>query len=602
MPARLSRRHRLILRWTLLGLALLAAGTSLFFALRPDPPDYRPGSKVEGITESLTRHLPEDYPRVRFRDVAAEAGMEFVHFWKSRSTQLPEDMGSGLAWADYDNDGDFDLFVVNFAGPLTLTPEERAASPARCRLFENRGDGTFEDVTERAGVGLRGAGMAAAWGDYDGDGWLDLAVTTYGPLFLFRNRGDGTFEDVTSRVGLVGFEGFWAGATWCDLDRDGDLDLYVCGYVKYRFDAADLNRSTRQYEAVVPFTLNPSSYEPERNLFFRNDGGRFRETAESLGLANTRGRSLTAACCDFDEDGWPELYVANDVSDNVLYRRTDRGDYEDFSHEAWVADYRGAMGLAVGDWDGDTDLDIFITHWLAQENALFDNTLRMPNLGQGENRELHFFDIADQVGLGQIALSYIGWGCSFFDYDNDGLGDLLVINGSTFQDEQDPTRLIPMKPLLFWNRGPEEGFYEVGVAAGDFFQRPIVGRGMAVADYDDDGDLDAAVLAFGERLALLRNEPERPANWLSVRVQGFRSNGLGARVELEAGGRRSVQVIGAQPSYLSQNAQEAHFGLGEIRTVERVRIVFPDGVSREWRDVPANQILRVGPEGGRAER
>lgn len=600
MPGRLSRRHRLIFRWILLGLALLAAGTTLFFALRPDPPDYRPGAKVEGITESLTRHLPEDYPRGRFEDAASAAGIDFVHFWGRRSTQLPEDMGSGLAWGDYDNDGDFDLFVVNLAGPLTLSPEERAASPARCRLYENRGDGTFADVTERAGVGLRVTGMGAAWGDYDGDGWLDLVVTSYGALHLLRNRGDGTFEDVTARVWLAGYEGFWAGATWCDLDRDGDLDLYVCGYVRYRFDPADLSRATRQYEAIVPFTLNPSSYEPERNLFFRNEGGRFREEAEALGLANERGRSLTAACCDFDEDGWPELYVANDVSDNVLYRRTDRGNYDDYSHEAWVADYRGAMGLAVGDWDGDTDLDIFISHWLAQENALFDNTLRMPNLGEGEGRGLHFFDIADQVGLGQIALSYIGWGCSFFDYDNDGREDLLVVNGSTFQDEADPSRLIPMKPLLFWNRGAEDGFYEVGPVAGDSFQREIVGRGMAVADYDNDGDVDVAVLAFGERLVLLRNEPESARNWLTVRLRGFASNGLGARVELEAGGRRRVKVIGVQPSYLSQNAQEAHFGLGDVGVVERVRIEFPDGSFQEWSEVPVNQILEVATGKGSA--
>ena len=580
-------------------LIVVAAAGILLWARRPMG-SYAPGAPQENVTRALDRDLPKNVPRVTFRDVAREAGVDFRHFNGRRSTQLPEDMGSGAAWGDYDNDGRVDLFIVNVAGPLSLTPPELASSPARNRLYHNEGGGRFRDVTDVAGVGDRMIGMGAAWGDYDNDGLLDLVVTSYGGLRLYRNRGDGSFSDVTRAAGMGGFKGFWTGASWGDYDRDGNLDLYVCGYVQYAYRPGDAQRGSLQYKASVPYTLNPSSYPPERNLLFHNDGqGRFKEVARAAGVDNPEGRSLSAAWCDFDEDGLPDLYVANDVSDNAMYRNLGKGRFADVSTAAWVADYRGAMGLGVADWDGDGDQDIFITHWLAQENALYSNLKVAFGAAPAPPGQLRFMDVADMVGLGQIALDYIGWGTSFLDYDNDGRPDIFVVDGSTFQDEKDPAHLVPMPNLLFWNGGEEKGFFEVGRASGEVVATPRVGRGAAFADYDDDGDIDVLVVNHEAEALLLRNDGGNRNHWLRVRARTKGKNrfGVGAKVRVEAAGRSQTIQIGSQPSYLSQSPYQAHFGLGAATRVERVQVTFLDGKTVEITDVPAGQTMDVWHDG-----
>lgn len=599
MRRQIPKRFSLILKCSLISFVGVGLAVLLFFLFSPQAELYRPGEKIEGITSTLDRATPADYPKIQFVDATRLAGINLVHFWGQRSTQLPEDMGSGAAWGDYDGDGDIDLYVCNIAGPLTSSPDQLKRSPQHNHLYQNRGDGSFDEVSVQAGVALRSISLGVSWGDSDGDGDLDLVVTNFGSVVLYRNEGDGTFIDVSRKSGFSQFDGFWAGVSWADYDKDGDLDLYVCGYVQYQYDFADVARSTLQYEAVVPFTLNPSSYPPAGNLLFRNDGGSFTEVAQQAGVDNQAGRSLSAAWCDLDGDGWMDLYVANDVSDNVLYRNRGDGSFEDVSHKAWVADYRGAMGLALGDWDNDLDIDLFITHWIAQENALFDNTRRFMGDSTSEEPTMHFFDIADQIGLGQIALQYIGWGCSFFDYDNDGRLDLLVINGSTFQEEKDPSRLVPMRSLLFWNGGPEEGFFELGDLTGEVFAQPRVGRGAALGDYDNDGDVDAFLVVHGGPALLLRNEGGNRNRWLKVRVSGNDHNsfGFGARVELHADGITQCQVIGSQASYLSQNAPEAHFGLGQLERIERLIVYFPCGEIVEHSSISTNQVIVVH-EGG----
>ncbi|HEX9754979.1 MAG TPA: FG-GAP-like repeat-containing protein [Gemmatimonadales bacterium] len=595
---RLSRRKRL-LRLTV-GVAVLgvAAAIAVVWVARRRGPVYRPGEAIEGLTAGLTRSLPPDHPSVTFVDVAREAGIAFRHFDGVRSSQLPEDMGSGVAWGDYDQDGHIDLFVVNTIGPLAVSRDDSTGrrSPARSALYRNNRDGTFTDVTDRAGIDHRGWGMAAAWGDYDNDGWPDLVVTAYGENTLYHNEGDGTFSDRSSVSGLGGRPGFWAGASWADYDRDGFLDLYVTGYVRL----APLGRAgtSRQYGAEVPASLNPSSFRPERNLLYHNNGeGSFREVAVAAGVSDTLGRGLSGAWCDFDEDGWPDLYVANDVSDNLMYRNQGDGTFADVSHAAMVADYRGAMGLAVGDWDGDGDQDIVVTHWIAQENALYNNQLARHRAAAPDGRipPLQFMDEADRYGLGQIALDYIGWGTFFFDYDNDGKPDLFVVNGSTFQERDDPTRLVPMRDQLFWNRGPQEGFYDVSPASGDYFQRAYVGRGAAFADYDNDGDLDAFIVNNGGPGVLLRNEGGNRNQWLQVELRGTRSNrhGVGARLRLVAGGRTQVRQVGAQSSYLSQNSLIEHFGLGTHATADTLEIVWPSGVRERRTGLPAGRRIQV---------
>ena len=598
MPAALPRRKRQLVLTVALGLIFAGVTAVLVWqATRPEP-IYRPGEAIEGLSAELARTLPADHPRVRFEDVTEEAGIRFRHFSGSRSSQLPEDMGSGAAWGDYDNDGWLDLYVANMAGPLTLSAEEVERSPAHSVLYHNNGDGTFTDVSEQAGVLFRGWAMGVGWGDYDNDGWLDLIVSAYGENALYHNNGDGTFTERAEEAGLGGLGRFWAGASWGDYQRDGYLDLHVAGYVQY--DVLTDPGVSLHYDVEEPASINPSAFPPERNLLYRNNGnGTFTEVAVQAGVPGRKGRSLEAVWADFDQDGWPDLYVANDVSDNVLYHNQGDGTFTDISHAAQVADYRGAMGIAVGDWNGDADMDMVVTHWMAQD-ALYTN-LSSEGAGPASTRTssfLRFRDEADRFGLGQIALDYIGFGASFFDYDNDGRLDLFVANGSTFQKRDNPRLLVPMPDQLFWNRGPAEGFYDVSSVSGEYFQREYVGRGAAFGDYDNDGDVDVFIVNNGGPGILLRNDGGNRNRWLEVRLEGRQSNrtAIGARLRVVAGSSVQVREVGSQASYLSQNSFTEHFGLGSAQRVDTLEIVWPSGSRQVLVEVAADQVLDVVEE------
>lgn len=588
-----SRRKRRL--WLTSGLALAFVVVTALVALlatRPNP-EYRPGERVDGLTSELSRTLPPDFPRVTFVDVSREAGLTFRHFSGTRSLQIPEDMGSGVAWGDYNRDGWPDVFIANVVGRLTMTPAEVRQTPARCALYRNNGDGTFTDVSAEAGLDLHVWGMGAEWGDFDNDGWPDLVVATYGEVILFRNTGGGRFTDHSRIAGVGGRSGFWSGVAWGDYDRDGFLDLYVTGYVKYAYPEALM---ASKYDVEDPASTNPNTFPPERNLLFHNRGdGTFAEVAAAAGVLGERGKSLEAVWADLDEDGWPDLYVANDVTDNQLFRNLGNGTFEDISHAAAVADYRSAMGLAVGDWDGDQDMDLFVTHWIAQENALYSN-LRDRGSAKGKGvAALLFADQADRYGLGQIALGLVGWGTFFFDYDNDGRLDLFVTNGHTFNQRDVPQLLAPQRPLLFWNRNSEHGFYETSAVGGEYFAGRYVGRGAAFADYDQDGDLDILVVHHGGPVALLRNEGGNRNRWLRVALEGRRSNrtAVGARIRLVVRDRVHVREVGAQASYLSQNELTEHFGLGSATEVDSIVVVWPSGLRQVLTGVPSNQTVRV---------
>ncbi len=585
-PRGLSRRRRQLLLTFALLLAALAAGGTIFverFRSR-EASTYQPGAESADITSALTRGLPGDAPTPHFIDVTTEAGLDsFRVFQGERTSQLPEDMGSGVAWGDIDNDGDDDLFLVSAGGRLGAAPDQLAPS----QLFENLGDGRFRLMADFPDIRI--LGMGAAWGDVDGDGWIDLVVTGYDAILLVKNtRGrlalDSRFAAPT---------GFWTGAVFGDYDRDGDLDLYVCGYVQYRERSADAQSSSRQYGTAVPYTLNPASFPPERNLLFRNNGrGGFREMARALGVDNIDGRSLSAAWHDFDGDGWLDLYVANDISDNAMYRN-ERGRFVDVSHAARVADYRGAMGLAIGDWNRDGDDDLFVSHWVAQENALFDSLLT--DLGEqpasGPNAEgaarsraspVRFADAADFLGLGQISLSKIGWGAEFADFDADGWLDLVVANGSTFETDTEPRQLKPQAPFLFWNRRGEY-FHDLAPLA-PVLARPSVARGLAVADYDNDGDLDLLMVTRDAGVQLLSNGMQR-GHWLKLRLRsrvpgrpGVYGSGLGAQVTAYLGPTELRRAV-SPASYLSQSSPVLHFGLGDKTTIDRLTIRWPGGAT-----------------------
>ncbi|RMH01302.1 MAG: hypothetical protein D6702_11830 [Planctomycetota bacterium] len=590
-------RRKSLRRLLLAGGALLAAVLAVL--LWPRQGDkYRPGERVEGVRDTLGRDLPEDHPPVAFREVSEEAGLAgFHHFPARRSGLLPEDMGSGVALGDADGDGWTDVFLANLAGPLAGLESGWDGGGGACAFYRNRGDGTFEDRSREAGLDLQALANGAAWGDFDGDGDLDLFVSCYGHCRLFRNQGGLRFRDVSAESGVAEAEGFWTGIATGDYDRDGDLDLYVCGYVRFRPEAGAGGGTAMQYGTAIPALLNPSVFEPERNLLLRNRGdGSFEEVAAAAGVADAAGRGLGATFSDFDNDGWLDLYVANDVSDNALYRNRGDGTFEDRTTAALVGDYRGAMGMAVVDFDRDQDLDLFITHWVAQENALYENVAAelAPTGDERRTRRLLFMDQADRFGLGQVALDMVGWATGFFDFDNDGLRDLFVVNGSTIPDDDDPSLLRPQRPQLFWNAGGERGFFELGAAAGPFFTRPLVGRGGAHFDYDLDGRLDLLLLEHGGGAHLLHNESDRAGGAVLLRLrqrQGLRF-AEGASVVVKWAGHAMVDQLGAQGSYLSQHAVgELAFGLGDAPRLDEVVVRWPDGATDRAGPFPAGCLV-----------
>lgn len=589
-----SRRQRLVWYTSLAGILIFIILLIIFWPSGSNE-TYVPGQEIEGLTSDLKRSIPDVKPKVQFQNVSTLAGLKFRHFYGERTSQLPEDMGSGAAWADYDNDGWEDLFVANEAGPLSMEPGDIEHSPAHSALFHNNGDGTFSEVSELAGVNLRTMAIAAAWGDYDNDGWPDLIVTNYGENNIFHNNGDGTFTDVSVQAGISGENGFWAGASWGDFDRDGNLDLYVCGYVKYV--QPKISESKSQYNVEVPVSINPSSFSAERNLLYRNNGnGTFTEIGKAAKVDGGNGKSLSAVWCDFDEDGWPDLYVANDVSDNVLFRNIEGLAFEEISRSAFVADYRGAMGIGIGDWDNDEDMDMFVTHWMAQENALYSNLLsQLNNSATKAIGQTRFMDEADRFGLGQIALDFIGFGTVFLDYDNDGLLDLFIANGSTFQQEDNPKLLIPMKDQLFWNKGADEGFFDISSVSGDYFNQEFGGRGVASADYDNDGDVDLFIVNNDGPGILLNNDGGNINNWAKVHLIGTTSNKLaiGAKIRMVAGDLIQIRQVGAQGSYCSQNSLKEIFGLGDRTQIDTLQITWPLGLRQSLYNLPANELIQI---------
>ncbi len=585
---RKRRLRRMALLLTGIAVAGAIAGVLIYRATRPDI--RRPGEELPEITAKLARNLPAEAPMPRLTDVTEAAGLGgFRSFVGERTSQLPEDMGSGLAWGDFDNDGDDDLFLVSAGGALGLAEAELAPS----RLYENLGGGAFRPAESFPDLRIRG--MGAAWGDYDGDGWLDLVVSGYHALRLFHNEGGERF--VAAPALPAPADGYWSGVSWADFDGDRDVDLYVCGYVQYVEDAGGVRKASEQYGTVVPYTLNPASFEPASNLLLRNEGGgRFRDVAELWGVSNPEGRSLGALWHDFDADGLLDLYVANDISDNALY--LNRGEtFDEVGLAAWVADYRGAMGLTAGDWNRDGDDDLFITHWIAQENALYDSRLvDMAGAGAagGAAPQITFTDQASPLGLGQIAIQSVGWGTEFADLDADGWLDLVVANGSTLETADEPKRLKPQPLMLFWN---QQGHHFHDLAPlNEELAAPRVGRGLALSDYDGDGDLDLAVMVLYEGVKLYRNDLDG-GNWLEIRLRsrgpsaapGF---GEGSSVELRVGEhllRRSL----TRASYLSQSSRLLHFGLGEAGGADSVEVRWHGGATQSFGSLAAGAVWEL---------
>ncbi len=592
---RLSKRYRLMLRW---GVPCVLAAIVLSYvayvgSARKDPSAPDKDGTIGGLTSILDRDVSSDMARFTFADVTKTTGIDFTHFPATRRSLLPEDMGSGLAWGDYDNDGDPDLFLVNFCGSI-LDPDATESEDGRCALYRNDGNRRFTDVSREAGVDRSLFGMAAAWGDYDNDGDLDLYVTAYGSNVLFCNNGDSSFTDMTDVAG-VGDDRFSAGCAWGDYDRDGWIDLYVCTYVRFEYREQDRTRARRNRDEVNPYTINPSSYPAAANVLYHNNGdGTFTDVAEQAGVADPKGRSLEAVWFNFDDDAWIDLYVANDVSANGVFRNNGDGSFEDVGAKSLAADYRGAMGLAVGDYENDGDFDLFVTHWVAQENAFFTNMSSefASESDDAQRLPVMFSDVTDAVGLGQVSLRMVGWATGFADFDNDGYFDLWVVNGSTLQKMDDATRLVPQRPHVFRQESPQ-GFFEIGRHACPRLGEPIVGRGGAHADYDGDGKLDLAMMVHSGEPIVLRNTSPDAGHWIRIRLRQHGGNtfALGARVAIRTAEHVQTAQVGADGSYLSQSATDLHFGLADEETVDEIMIRWPDGAEDQYKAVACDQVV-----------
>jgi tetratricopeptide (TPR) repeat protein len=505
-------------------------------------------------------------------------------------------MGPGLAWGDFDDDGDDDLFLVSAGGALDRSEEELEP----CALYENAGPGKFVKVEDFPVLRVRG--MGAAWCDYDGDGYPDLVVAGYDTLRLLRNEGgSGRF---TRDARLPEVKRYWSGVAWGDYNRDRRPDLYVCAYVQYAVHEEDRNKISDQIGTAVPYTLNPSAFPGGLNALFRqNADGSFTDVADELEVRNPEGRSLGALWHDFDQDGWLDLYVANDVSDNVFYRNVG-GHFDEISHAAWVADYRSAMGLAAGDFDRDGDDDLFVSHWVAQENALYENLWadfalgRRPTAaGNGSaTAPLRFGDIADQKGLGQIALPFVGWGSEFVDLDQDGWQDLLCVNGSTLEETRPPPKALQgQATFLFWNR-QGEGFHDLGALHAGLSEKHV-SRGLGCADFDGDGDVDFAIADLYEGVRLFRNDMAS-GHWLRLRLRS--KNPAGAPTGRGEGStviawvedvplRRSVTGV----SYLSQHSAVLHWGLGQATRIQKLEVRWHCGETNVWENLEADRAYEL---------
>jgi enediyne biosynthesis protein E4 len=513
-----------------------------------------------------------DAPAIRFTDRAAAAGLSFraTYGQPGQSTYILETTGTGAAFLDFDRDGRLDLYLVN-----GTTLEAAPAAAPRSALYRGRGDGTFEDVTARAGAGRGGWGQGVTAADYDNEGWPDLYLTFFGENVLLRNQGDGTFRDVTARAGVAA-PGWSTGAAWADYDRDGDLDLYVAQYVD--FDLARAPRPGSQpncFYAGAPVMCGPRGLPGARDRLFRNEGdGRFTDVTERAGIDRERLRGLGVVWGDYDDDLWPDVMVADDAHPNLLYRNNRDGTFTEIAFAAGVAfdedgRERAGMGVDCGDYDGDGRLDIVITNFQGEPNALYRNA------GQGLFREETW-----AAGLGEPTVPYLGWGAGFADFDNDRRLDLFFANGHVYP-EVDQRRLderYAQRALVFRNAGSGR-FTDATASAGPDVNAPRAARGAAFGDYDEDGRVDVLVSTVNDRVVLLRNETAHAGHWLSVRLRGRRSNrdGVGARVVLDAGGTRQVREVHTGGSYLSQSDLRAHFGLGADTAAAAIEVRWPSG-------------------------
>ena len=524
-----------------------------------------------------------------FRDITREAGVTFQHHAAPEKKWIVESMSGGVALFDYDNDGLIDIYLVD---SLTVDTA-RDPKAARSALYHNLGNLKFEDVTDRAGVGHPGWGMGVCTADVDGDGWEDLYVTALGGNTLYRNNHDGTFTDITARAG-VRAAGWSAGCGFADYDRDGDLDLFVSRYVKIDLSALpEFGRDkTCQYRGVA-VQCGPRGLPGEGDFLFRNDGtARFTEVGAQAGVDDKREYfGLGVAWFDSNDDGWPDLYVANDSSPNYLYINQKDGTFKEVAFPMGVAvsedgAEQGSMGIALGDFTNTGRFAVYVTNFSEEYNNLF------------RNDGSHYTDVAFRSRTAPASLPMVGWGTAFLDYDNDSLLDILAVDGHVYP-QLDRVALgasggYRQRKLLFHNRG-DGTFDEVAKRYGAVLTEPRVSRGLAAGDLDNDGRLDVVINDLDGAAQVLHNELAATGNWLRVKLQGRAPNtdAIGALVIVRTGNVTQRRIVQSGTSYISQDDMRRQFGLGAATDVDAIEVRWPDGTTSNVEHVKANQQIEI---------
>jgi len=547
----------------------------------------------QGVAPHTTKPLPKAAPsgrpfNARFEDVAHEAGLREPVIYGGVDTKkfIVESTGCGCAFIDYDNDGWMDLFV------LSGTRLEAAPEGATNRLYKNNRDGTFTDVTEKAGLQSVGWACGVCVGDYNNDSFDDIFLSRFGQNSLYRNNGDGTFTDVTKAAGLWNDQPRWgAGCSFVDYDRDGHLDLFVSNYVRFSFEqaAAPGQNSSCSWKGI-PVECGPRGLQTGKHSLYHNNGdGTFTDVTEHAGISRaTPSYGMTVVAADFDEDGWPDIYVACDSTPSLLFINNHDGTFreEGVLRGAALSDdgmEQAGMGLGIGDYDLDGHLDLFKTHFADDANILYHNDGKA--------------NLEDATTSSRLAVEtrYVCWGAGILDLDNDGYPDLFMTTGHVYPEVEKKLPQYPNKTprAVFRNLG-QGVFEELVDQAGPGIAAPHCSRGCAFGDFDNDGDIDILIINLNEPPSLLRNDLAGKANWLKVKLQGVKSNysAIGARVIARYAGKTQAQAVLSQSSFFSCNDPRLHFGLGTATSVD-LDVYWPNGLHQVVKPISPNQLVTI---------